>query len=442
MRDFMSQVGNPDRRGAFWLFLIGAFSMTRINVGGKIGISEFVILACSPFVFCKSLTIFRKEHFMFFLSLCFFWLANAVFSDWINATYPILALKGIASPVMVFANCMTLYVLLRKNPENMRFLLLGIAASAVISIFFFQKITDEELAMIGSSADAVSKVTNYKLFWGNMTLYWVGLSVAGWYLQTGLMVSLLSVFAIMVVYAVCGGRSATAAYFVSWFLILIGKKRLSSMRQVKRSIALIFLALVVSGLLLKTTYRYAATRGFMGEEERRKYERQTAGGSGGMLSMFLSGRSELFIATIAALDRPLIGHGSHAIDDRGYVAEFFAKYGSDVDRKLYYEAALNSLHKIPYHSQLATFWMWHGIGGLVFWCYALFLVVWTLTRGMAVFPPYFGYLALVLPITLWDIFFSPFGNRIPECAIFVACFLVRNMSRGVRYPLEMRRRSA
>lgn len=437
MNKIIDRVAN--KKAAFLLFLIGAFSMTRINVGGKLGISEFVILFCSPIVFLKNISIFRKEHISFFLTLCFIWLLNAALSDWINGTYPAFALKGIANPIMVFANSMTLYVLLRQNLENMRFLMIGIAVSAVISIFFFQKVTNEELALIGSSFDAVSKVTEYKLFWGNMAMLWVGLPVMGWYLQMRHVMSLILVVFIVTAYALCGGRSSTAAYIVSFLLIFVGGNRTQTMGRVKRHILLIVILLFAFGMVGKSAYKYAATHGLMGEMEARKYERQTAGGSGGLASMFVSGRSEFFIATDAALDRPLLGHGSHAIDNDGYVANFFAKYGSDVDRKLYYEAALNSLHRIPFHSQIATFWMWHGIGGLLFWGYVLFLVVWTLMRGMAVFPPYFGYLALVLPVTLWDIFFSPFGTRIPECAIFVACLMIRNMARGMQYPQEERR---
>ena len=237
----------------------------------------------------------------------------------------------------------------------------------------------------------------------------------------------------------CGGRSASASYMVSFILIFIGGTKIASMMRIKRSIVSMLIVLALAGMALKTAYKYAALNGLLNEEEQRKYERQTSGGKGDMLSMFMSGRSEIFIATIAALDRPLVGHGSHAIDNNGYVANFFRKYGSDVDQKLYIEAALNNVHPIPYHTQIVTFWMWHGIFGLLFWAYALYLVVWTLMRGMAVFPPLFGYFALVLPLTVWDLFFSPFGSRVGECTIFVMCLIVRNMSKGIQYPIEWRK---
>ena len=439
MTEWIDSKSQENRRCAMWLLLIGIFTMTRINIGGKLGISELAMLLAAPIVFFRNASVFRREKIMGFLLLAFLWLVGAVFSDWYNNTFYILAAKGIANPVMVLVNCIVLYALLRKNPENLRWLLLGLAISSVISIFAFQNISDEELQMAGIDASAVTKVTGYKLFWGNMVRAWVGLVISGWYLQTPKSMSLLGVILIMAAYVLCGGRSASASYMVSFILIFIGGTKIASMMRIKRSIVSILIVLALAGMALKTAYKYAALNGLLNEGEQRKYERQTSGGKGDMLSMFMSGRSEIFIATIAALDRPLVGHGSHAIDNKGYVANFFMKYGSDVDQKLYYESALNNIHQIPFHTQIVTFWMWHGILGLIFWCFVLYLVIWTLMRGMAVAPPLFGYFALVLPVTIWDLFFSPFGSRVSECAVFIMCLIARNISRGIKYPIELRK---
>ena len=439
VNEWIDPKSHESRRCAMWLFFIGMFTMTRINVGGKLGISELIMLISAPIILFQNLTAFRRENVTGFLTLSFLWLCGAVFSDWYNGTYPILAFKGIANPVMVLANVIVLYSLLRKNPENLRWLLLGLAISSIISIFAFQNISDEELREIGADVDAVSKVTGYKLFWGNMVRAWVGLLISGWYLQMPKAISLWGVIAIMIAYVLCGGRSASASYMATFFLIFIGGTKVASMMRIKKYIVLILVVLAFAGAAFKAAYKYAAVNGLLDESEQKKYERQTSGGSGGLLAMFMSGRSEIFIATIAALDKPLVGHGSHAIDDNGYVADFFKKYGSDIDQKLYYDAALSKTHQIPFHTQIVTFWMWHGIFGLLFWGYVLCLVVWTLFKGMAVYPSIFGYFALVLPLLLWDLFFSPFGSRVSECATFVMCLIVRNMARGIRYHVEVRK---
>ena len=49
---------------------------------------------------------------------------------------------------MVLVNCIVLYALLRKNPENLRWLLFGLAISSIISIFAFQNISDEEFEIV------------------------------------------------------------------------------------------------------------------------------------------------------------------------------------------------------------------------------------------------------------------------------------------------------
>lgn len=437
--EWLDPKSQENRKCAMWLFLIGMFTMTRINVGGKLGISELFMLIFAPFIFFKNFEVFRREKITGFILLAFLWLCGAVFSDWYNQTFYVLAMKGIASPVMVLTNVIVLYALLRKNPENLRWLLLGLAISSIISIFAFQNISDEELRIIGADTNARTHVTGYKLFWGNMVRAWVGLLISGWYLQIPKAISLWGVMAIMITYVLCGGRSASASYMVTFLLICIGGTKVASMMRIRKNMVMILVVLAFAGVAFKAVYKYAAVNGLLSESEQRKYERQTSGGSGGILGMFMSGRSEIFIASNAALDKPIIGHGSHAIDDNGYVADFVKKYGSDIDQKLYYEAALNQIHQIPYHTQIVTFWMWHGIFGLLFWGYVFYLVVWTLFKGMAVYPSMFGYLALVLPVLLWDLFFSPFGSRVSECATFVMCLIIHNMYKGMRYPIEMRK---
>lgn len=439
MSEWLDPKSHENRRNPVLLLLIGMFAVTRINIGGKLGISELGILIAAPFVFFKNIDIFRREKISGYLFLAFLWLLGAVFADWHNGTYYLMAFKGIASPLMVLANSIVLYSLLRKNPENIRFLLLGLAISAVIAIFAFQKVTDDEYVMMGSSQDAVSGVLHYKLFWSNQVLGWLGVILVWWYVQLPKVISLLLTLAIFVAYAATGGRSASAVYLMTVILIFIGGKKLSSMQSIRKYILFIFIILALAGVAFKTAYKYAAENGILSEDEQKKYERQTSGGKGGFLAMLMSGRSEFFIAATAALDRPLIGHGSHAIDNNGYVADFLQKYGSDADRQLYYQSALESVHRIPFHTQIMTFWMWHGIFGLIFWAYVLYLIVVTLMRRMAVAPPLFGYFALVLPAIIWDIFFSPFGLRVRECAIFVMCLIVRNMTRGIRYPVEIRK---
>ena len=439
MNEWLDPKSPENRRNAMWLLLIGMFAMTRINIGGKLGISELVMVVSAPFIFFKNIDAFRRERIMGFLLLIFLWICGAVFSDWYNHTDVPWAMRGIAHPTMVLVNVIVLYSLLRKNPENMRFLLLGIAFSSVISIFMFQRISNDEWAMIDNSLNAITGVLHYKLFWGSLIGSWLGALLSGWYLKIPKGISLLLVFVVFVAYVLCGGRSAAASYLISFILIYIGGKNAFSMLRIRRYIIPIAVIILTAGSLFKSAYKYAAVHGLLSEMEEKKYMQQTSGGKESFLSMLMSGRSEIFIATIAALDAPLVGHGSHAIDKNNYVADFLMKYGTDTDRQLYYESALQTIHRIPFHTQIVTFWMWHGIFGLLFWSYVLYLVVKTLISRMAVYPPYFGYLAFTLPVLVWDILFSPFGLRVRECTTFVICLLVRNMANGIRYPVEMRK---
>ncbi len=87
---------------------------------------------------------------------------------------------------------------------------------------------------------------------------------------------------------------------------------------------------------------------------------------------------------------------------------------------------------IPAHSHIACFWMWAGIPGLIPWVYILILLCKTLFMRMHVYPPYYGYFALIIPSVLWHIFFSPLGSRINMAILIAACLVVRTIERERR----------
>jgi len=65
---------------------------------------------------------------------------------------------------------------------------------------------------------------------------------------------------------------------------------------------------------------------------------------------------------------------------------------------------------IPTHSHIFGAWVWSGILGLAFWVYFLIVV----GRGLAALirvRPWLGpYLAYMLSLAFWDVFFSPFAS--------------------------------
>ena len=413
----------------FLLFLIGLFSQTQISVGGKLGISEFAMVACAPFVFLKNITIFKRDGSLCYFWLIILWLLGALFVDFYTGNYIPFMMKGIAVPITVFANSVCIYVLLRRNFDNIKWLLLGIAISGVVSIFIFQRGTAGDLAdTVGLDAGA-ERMMGYKLFWVIQLTTWLTLPISGWYLKISKVYSFFALLFLSVFNLASGGRSAFLIVAVSLLLVTFAGKTEQSLQFIKRHMFLLLILLCLVGIGAKKTYEFAATHGYMGDAEETKYERSTKQGSSA-LDLLMESRADFFIGLFAALDKPILGHGSVAIDYHGYVVDFASKHASQeaYDRILNIQKEFRA-RVIPAHSHIINFWMWHGIFGLVFWLYVIAMTSKTLFSRMHIYPPWFGYLAVTIPAFFWDVLFSPLGLRVNTATLFVVMLFVAKLNR-------------
>jgi hypothetical protein len=148
-------------------------------------------------------------------------------------------------------------------------------------------------------------------------------------------------------------------------------------------------------------YSYAAGDGLLGFEAQRKYEIQTQGS----LGLLLSGRVEMLASTQAIVDSPLIGHGSW-MNDVSYIDMLVARLESAGVRPPDEVATWN---RIPSHSCLFGSWVENGVFGGLFWIWALWIVVRGVYAAIRCPSPYTGFAVFVGVLMIWDIFFSPFG---------------------------------
>lgn len=424
------------RSAATMLFLIGLFSQTQISIGGKLGISELAMVVFAPFALTKGIHAIRKDGSLYYFSLIILWLAGAIAVDIYTHNYFQFTLRGLAVPITLFCNSVCIYLLLRRKYDNLRWLLVGLAISEVISIFVFQRGGAGDVASEFGFEAGVERVVGYKLFWVNMLTTWLTLPIRGWYMNVPKLYSILAISFLAAFNLATGGRSAFLVVAVSLLLIMFAGKTRESLTIFKRHIVTIVVLLCFLGVVAKITYKYAATHGYMGEEEARKYEQSTEHGSGA-LDLIIAGRGEFFIGAMAALDKPIMGHGSVAIDDHGYVLDFLSKYG---DQEIYERIVKMrrdfGARVIPAHSHIITYWMWHGIWGLIFWLVVIVLAIKTLFTRMHVYPPWFGYFAIAIPMFFWDVLFSPFGSRVHEATLFVAFLLVSKLRNNQKHALD------
>ena len=418
-----------DKQGAMWLFLIGAFSMTQLKLGAKIGISEAGCCLASLFIYARDYMSYRREGVSAYFNLLLFWIAGALFSDFYNHSVFAQLMRGVSVPVTIFCVSVCIYHFLRRNPDNLKWLLFGIAVSSIISIFVFQRGRAGDLAAEGNIEEAIEGVIGYKLFWSNMAKTWLYLPIQCLYMKVPFFYAIPAMVVVSLVNITIGGRSSFATSVVGLFLVLIVGKRIESMRRVRRYFPILIVTLIAVMFAIKGAYSYAATHGYLNEYETIKYQRQTAQGAG-FMSLLMAGRGDFFIGLIAALDKPIVGHGSQALDTHGYERDFVSKYGTIAETEEFNKRyAKGYLRAIKAHSHVIQFWMWHGIAGLLFWLYILWLVFQTIRKRLAYVPEWFGYLAIVLPDFLWDYFFSPFGLRVTGCALFCTLLVLVRIER-------------
>lgn len=416
------------KRAARWLFLIGLFTSTKIHLGGSIAIAELGLFLAAPIILSREYPRLRRYGFGPLLALIVLWFLGAVYSDLYNHSYLPVMLKGIATPAVYFTSVVGIFSLLRKDFDNLKWLLLGFAVSAVVSTFFFSRASS--LGIEETAESALDRTLGYKLYWVSMASTWILLPIKGWYRRTPMWYVFSAVFGLALYSLLTGARSLFATMMVSFILLILVHRSQLAMKRLARNSVFIGGALLLVLVCAKTGYKYAVKSGFLGEEELHKYEMQTKKGDSA-IKMLMAGRGEFFVDIFAAWERPLVGRGSWAIDWDYIYPAFVHKYGDDeaiykLDRMM---LRTHGLWRIPAHSHIATYWMWHGIFALIFWVYFGWIMVSTLKSRLHVIPDFFGYVVLVVPSYIWDLFFSPVGHRLEESVMLVVCLLIRHQDK-------------
>lgn len=436
-----------NRKFSLFPFLIGLGAQTQIRIVGSMGVSEFVMFMIAPIVFLMDMPLLRKHGFMPAIWLSLLTCAGCLFGGFWNHTDKIELVKGFASPYAIFAIIVCLHRVLWKNLSGMKWLVLGLACSWVLSTFVLQPTYEADMYAEGQTGlEAVEGIMSSPLFLIGRLSAILKAPIQGWYLQTPIIYSVvvpafLTVLAL--VSAKGSGRSAALCAFVSVLLILVARKSRSSMAAIGRRVMFYGVLLLVMLYGFKTIYKFTAANGMLGEEARSKYERTTRGKTSA-LAILMSGRPEFFVGMWAGVKNPIIGYGPRAIDKRGLYRQFLDMFGDDEAVRGYEKAVATNLRygrtqmHIPMHSHLTMFWNWYGIFGLFFWLYVFRVFYLVLTKCVATIPQWYGYFAMTIPGAMWNIFFSPFAGRVGTTAIIVISLFALAVKRGrLRMPQDV-----
>ena len=436
-------------RSTFILFVLGVFANTKVYLYGTIAISELVAFALAPFLFIIDYGKLKRDGFMPCIWMLFLLSLAMLASSLYNHTPLPFVIKQSAVLYSVFSYVILFHRLLRNNYKGLGIYFIGVAISSIITIFAFNPQATIDVNGSGYvGATEVEEIIGGPLFWvsrlqrfGNIPLYALYLQTPSWY---AVIASLA--YAVFVMTTTISGRSVILSLFLAIVMMLIGGKSRLRMARMGKHIITIAICGILVVLVYKMVYQYTASKGMLGEDARVKYEAQTRKGRD-IATLIMSGRIEPFIGMTAVLDKPIIGHGPHALDTNGYAEKFLIKYGDAEDVSFF--LAMRRIYgtyyaEIPAHSHIVGAWLHYGIVGLIFYLYIIWIVFQHIRKYISAIPQWFGYYALTLCLFAWEVFFSAFTpNRNLFALMLVSLFFARAIGQGrlqLPYDMEMEAR--
>ncbi len=381
-------------------FVTGVATLTDFQIVGRIMGTEIlvILLTLGLAMFTRLPKPDRLTSQL--IALALLWLVAQFVSDMANGSSWDNTLRGMARAGITMIMLYGLHIMLGNRLQRVRIMFIGLSIGGCLAPLVVYE--PEDLGDI------------WKFGYGTpVTMLCMALAAWLWHLRLRLL-SLLPPFTIALVNISLGFRSmggiALAVTFIQILLIIFGTRHTISKPQ----------SLFLSGLAVAAVttiiplYGLAAESGWLGQEQQDRYLEQVDDDYG----ILLSGRSEWRIAPLAFLEKPLLGHGSWAEDER-YAQmswEFF------MDTTTLMPTEFSTL--IPTHSHLWGALVEGGVFSGLFWIMVLFLMgrcVLTLIHYPVLIDPIISFVLIFLG---WAVLFSPYGlsNRV------FACFGIASMS--------------
>lgn len=435
------------KSSSFWMFLIGLGSATQFHFVGSLGISEFPLFLIAPFIFITDCHELKRDGFMPFLLLTLLTCLGCVISSLVNFTPSIVLIKAFAMPYSIFATTVVMHRLLRKNLRGLKWFIIGVLLSGIISIFIFQpEVYTNKAGYIYSGDEATALVVSNPLFWSSKIKSLIMWPISAFYLSVPTGYSICATFAGVLVSLFgsgISGRSAALSTFLAFMLIVLGKKSRFRIKSMGRHIGIVIFGGILAIFMFKSAYSWAAKSGLMGYEAQEKYRYQTRTGESA-LKMLMAGRMEFFCGLMACLDHPIVGFGPLQEDKDGYVERYLNRYAALEDYEKYIKWASEtaakgeSIRKIPAHSYITCFWINNGILGLILWLYVLYIFYKYFKNYAHGIPQWYGYICLGISGQIWDIFFSPYGGRVSVPTLICAILFCKAVvERKLILPMDM-----
>lgn len=410
-----------------WWVGLGAAGGLFVRIVGYLSLFEAWLLVTLPLRLRELVTTCCLPGVRGFTLLWIGWMAGALVADVANATPLPLAARGFSRTFFLGFVCLSLLPQWSAKPRRLEAFVAGAPIAHVVGLKYFRSGT---YTIDGVEIDAAN------LGWADWTNYFLlSLVMAAiarlWRWSPCACVALAA--AAGGINLVMGSRSAGATQLVAATLMpfFMG-------RRVERHgfgggrFAAIILTFVTGAVAIGMLYGMLAAGGTLGEKAREKYDRQRST-KGGLL---VGGRAEFFVGLSAALDRPLLGHGSWPADTGEAIERTAKRFGLEIEDTSGRDPHVPAL--IPTHSAVVGAWVEHGMMGAVFWLAMLWLLVRNTPRVVRFLPESTGLVVFNAPAAVWTIFFSPIPARAASAIVLVPLLVIQVRHQQARARSSMR----
>lgn len=311
------------------LFLIGATSRMDFALVGRTTVGEMVAFAAIPILWISHSDLRRNSHFVKVFSILAMITVGVWIADFINKMPLWFSMRSAARPIFVGLWVLFFIPIIRKNINVIKYFIYGAVIAAAINYFRPSSFETEAAADVQTYAGVVFRLSPLIEALTLASVFYI-------YPRSRVVAALIVLSSGVVGIAMGGARSSFINYFTITFLILLvawlrSQQKRRRMEITPQKIALLGCVGMMALTMVYLAYIYAAPQGYLGEEQRAKFETQRNTVLGvNPLGFILGGRTQVYGAVLGIMDRPLLGFGSWNREATfPYVIEAIASVGTD-----------------------------------------------------------------------------------------------------------------
>lgn len=393
-----------DKTDKLVLFL-GIMVTFKIRIIGMFSIAELILMAM--FVFQNNSYYKSNQYVKKLWGLAILWMVGTIISNAYNHIEQLDFIKGVFFLVVLVIIIPPIYKLLYLKPERIVLFFLG---------YGFGYLFNKSAAMDDSGSGSLGEQIYF--------FYSVMMAVAGvayfLYLKGYHRIAILMRYGIAVVGLFNMARNpfltGTIAFLLLWLMRDRGQNTALSMVNFKRKIPRYFLIAMFAVFAADSIYEPLAANGTLGYEAQQKYYQQKMSGGNALEG----GRAETFMGIQLIKENPIWGYGSYAKDEGD---RFHMRYANEHNTEYIWTGDYDRY--LPGHSHIVGAWVQNGILGGLFWLYVLFMCWKVFSSGCIMCEPRLLCLLMFQSCAfLWDLCFSPFGDRTFTMFFVVTLFII------------------